>query len=61
MQTATVTLSAYFTGIRSGDLGTAAAMTVVLLVTVLISTTILLRILAWASARRSRRDLGEAA
>jgi len=61
VQTATVTLSAYFTGIRSGDLGTAAAMTVVLLVTVLISTTILLRILAWASARRSRRDLGEAA
>ncbi|MFL6113945.1 MAG: carbohydrate ABC transporter permease [Catenulispora sp.] len=56
VKTATVTLSAYFTGLRSGDLGTAAAMTLVLLIVVLIATMVLLRLLVWAGKRRSRAD-----
>jgi multiple sugar transport system permease protein len=56
VDTATVTLSAYFTGLRSGDLGTAAAMTTVLLIVVIIATTVLLRLLIWAGKRRSRQD-----
>jgi multiple sugar transport system permease protein len=54
VQTSTVTLSAYFTGLRSGDLGSAAAMTIILLIVVLIATTVLLRLLIWAGRRRSR-------
>lgn len=54
VDTATVTLTAYFTGLRSGDLGTAAAMTLVLLVTVLVATTLLLRLLIRAGRRRTR-------
>ena len=54
VDTATVTLSAYFTGIRTGDLGSAAAMTLVLLVVVLVTTTVLLKLLIWAGQRRSR-------
>ena len=54
VDTATVTLTAYFTGLRSGDLGSAAAMTLVLLVTVLLATTLLLRLLVRAGRRRTR-------
>jgi multiple sugar transport system permease protein len=56
VDTATVTLSAYFTGLRSGDLGSAAAMTVVLLLVVLVAATLLLRLLIWAGQRRVRSD-----
>ncbi|RIV39341.1 carbohydrate ABC transporter permease [Micromonospora radicis] len=56
VKTSTVTLSAYFTGLRSGDLGTAAAMTTMLLIVVLIATLVLLRLLIWAGRRRSRTD-----
>lgn len=56
VDTSTVTLSAYFTGLRSGDLGTAAAMTTVLLIVVLIATTVLLRLLIWTGQRRNRSD-----
>lgn len=52
--TATVTLTAYFTGLRSGDLGAAAAMTLVLLVVVIVITTLLLRVLIWAGQRGRR-------
>ena len=53
VDTATVTLSAYFTGIRSGNLGVAAAMTTVLLVVVIVATTVLLKLMIWAGQRRS--------
>lgn len=59
VDTATVTLSAYFTGIRTGDLGAAAAMTLVLLAVVLVSTTVLLKLLIWAGQRRSRLSAAE--
>ena len=54
VDTATVTLTAYFTGLRTGDLGSAAAMTLVLLVTVLVATTVLLRLLIRAGRRGTR-------
>ncbi|WP_213450658.1 carbohydrate ABC transporter permease [Rhizomonospora bruguierae] len=56
VKTSTVSLAAYFTGLRSGDLGTAAAMTTILLIVVLIVTMILLRLLIWAGRRRRRAD-----
>ena len=56
VDTSTVTLSAYFTGIRSGNLGLAAAMTTILLIVVLIITTVLIRLLIKAGQRRGRRD-----
>jgi len=56
VDTSTVTLSAYFTGIRSGNLGLAAAMTTFLLIVVLIITTLLIRLLIKAGQRRGRRS-----
>lgn len=55
VDTSTVTLSAYFTGIRTGNLGSAAAMTTILLIVVLIITTVLIRLLIKAGQRRGRR------
>lgn len=57
--TSTVTLNAYFTGLRSGDLGTAAAMTIVLLLIVLVVTTIFLQVMARLMSRRPRREAVE--
>jgi multiple sugar transport system permease protein len=54
VDTATVTLTAYFTGLRSGDLGLAAAMTLVLLIVVLVATMLLLRLLIRAGRRNNR-------
>lgn len=52
--TSTVTLTAYFTGIRSGNLGSAAAMTTILLIVVLIITTLLIQLLIKVGQRRGR-------
>jgi multiple sugar transport system permease protein len=59
VDTATVTLTAYFTGIRNGNLGAAAAMTFVLLIVVLVTATVLLKLLIWAGQRRSRTSAAE--
>jgi len=56
--TSTVTLTAYFTGIRSGDLGSAAAMTTILLIVVLVITTVLIKLMIKVGQGRSRRTSG---
>jgi multiple sugar transport system permease protein len=55
VDTSTVTLTAYFTGIRGGNLGQAAAMTTILLIVVLFITTLLIRLLIKVGQRRGRR------
>ena len=57
--TATITLSAYFTGLRNGDLGSAAAMTFLLLVVVLVVTTVLLKVAARIGRTKPRRRVVE--
>ncbi|WP_164737192.1 carbohydrate ABC transporter permease [Georgenia sp. SYP-B2076] len=52
VKTSTITLNAYFTGLRTGNLGTAAAMTMVLLVVVLAAAMIFVAILAKVRSRR---------
>lgn len=50
--TSTLTLTAYFTGLRTGNLGAAAAMTVLLLLIVLVVTTIALQIVLRLTKRQ---------
>jgi len=53
--TSTVTLQGYFTALRSGNLGYGAAMSIVLLVTVMVLAVVALLTLKRLSSRRARR------
>lgn len=52
--TTTTTLTAYFTGLRSGNLGYGAAMTVLLLLTVIVVATAIPLIIYWLMSRPDR-------
>lgn len=50
--TSTVSLDAYFTGLRAGNLGSAAAMTIVLLIIVIVVTMVFLQIIQRLTRQR---------
>lgn len=52
VDTSTITLGAYFTGLRTGNLGLAAAMTTILLIVVLAAAMIFVALLAKARSKR---------
>jgi multiple sugar transport system permease protein len=55
--TSTVSLDAYFTGLRAGDLGTAAAMTIVLLAIVVVVTLVFLQaVVRFTRSRPPQQD-----
>jgi multiple sugar transport system permease protein len=53
--TATVSLNAYYTGLKNGNLGSAAAMTLTLLVVILVLLTIILRLLGKGNSSGAKR------
>lgn len=55
VSTSTVSLSAYFTGLRAGDLGSAAAQTFLLLLIVIVVTLVLLKLLALGGTRQGHK------